>query len=72
MKQRIKLPIDSDLCPMSLQWAVACLGEPPTLLRVSPQEDCEIADFPTQVDPSLTRWSWVVEGDTREVYSDGA
>lgn len=71
MKQRIRLPVDSDLCHASFRWAVECLKESPRLLRVSPQEDQDIADVPTRVDTSLSIYSWVVEGDTREVYSDG-
>ena len=71
MKQRIRLPVDSDLCHASFRWAVECLGEQPRLLRVSPEEDVDVADMATQIDHSLARFAWVVEGDTREVYSDG-
>ena len=73
-RERVHLPVDSDLSFSSLQWAAELLGETPCLLRVSPEEDHyqEIADLAVTVDPSLKRWSWVLEGSTREVYSDGA
>jgi len=72
MRELIHLPVDSDLCETSYQWALSLLGEAPQRLRVSKEEDVHIDGIDTVVDPALTRWAWVLEGDTREVYSDGA
>ena len=74
VRKRIHLPVDSDLCLSSFQWAAELLGETPRRLRVSEDEDhaWKIGDVVIDVDPTLKKWSWILEGETREVYSDGA
>ena len=74
MKERIRLPVDSALAQCSFDWAVELLGEAPLRLRVSlAGAPIGSLDYGLEVtiDPSLSRWSWVLEGDTKEVYSDG-
>ena len=75
MRERVGLPTDSDLSLCSFQWAVQILGERPERLRVSPI-DKDIAgtlgDIEIVVDGSLPCCSWLLEGQSREVYSDGA
>ncbi len=74
-RERVRLPTDADLALSSVQWAMDMLEEEPIRLRVSCEEDNAgwwRGACPVEVDPALTPFSWVLEGDTREVYSDGA
>jgi hypothetical protein len=70
----VNIPINGDLSVSMVRWAAEVLGETPELLRVSPEEDHarEIADIDIVIDPALSKWAWVLQGPTREVYSDGA
>ena len=75
MRERVGLPTNCDLSLVSFQWAIQILGERPERLCVSPI-DKDIAgtfgDIEIVVDSSLSCCSWVLEGQSREVYSDGA
>lgn len=76
MRERIRLPVDSDLAATSLGWAMDLLGEEPVQLRVSSIDRSVInnPEWPIEsiVDESLKTDSWLLVGTTREVYSDGA
>lgn len=73
-RERIQLSVASDLSVTALQFAAALLGETPKLLYVSPEEDHaeEIGNVTVTVDTTLRKWAWLLVGETREVYSDGA
>lgn len=75
-KERIRLPIDSDLSMSSVLWAVSVLGQPPVILWVTP-EDNELAtklfgDIEIGISEALGQFAWELEGATRIVYSNGA
>lgn len=75
MRERIRLPTDSDLSHSSLMWACELLAETPKRLLVSPIDaefSQHIGDLDVVVDETLSCCSWLLEGETREVYSDGA
>lgn len=71
---RVRLPTDSDLAFSSLHWACQLLGETPRLLWVSTYETVSglFGDIEIRVDDALPCCAWLLQGDTREVYSDGA
>ena len=75
MKERLRLPVGSDLAKCSFDWASDILGEPACELRVTPADAyvaLKITSIAVVVDKELSRDAWLLVGATREVYSDGA
>lgn len=73
-KTRVRLPVDSDFAAGSLLWAIDLLAEKPVVLWVTAIDyDAAKALFPeVAIDPALSCYSWRLEGETREVFSEGA
>lgn len=82
MRERVRLPIDCDMSQSSLQWAWTILREPPIAVVVHPCAKHLAGSLIYQlgwrhtevfVDTDMTdEDSWVLRGETREVFSDGA
>lgn len=75
-KIRLRLPTDSDLSMCSVQWAAELLGETPLRLWVTHEDDERarkvFGDLDIQIDETLECCAWVLEGETKEMYSAGA